>query len=90
MKEPMSEYILKILINSLNLFESTTTTMEMKKIACATIIATVAATMSVAAAASGPSQAPAPAPISDAIEALPAIGSLVGASILSFFALYMH
>ena len=59
--------------------------MEMKKIACAVLVA--AASMSAAVAQI---EAPAPAPASDATVALPAIGSLIGASILSVFALYMH
>ncbi|KAM7474550.1 hypothetical protein LguiB_021793 [Lonicera macranthoides] len=59
--------------------------MEMKKIACAALVA--AASMSAAVAHV---EAPAPAPASDATVALPVIGSLVGASLLSVFALYMH
>ncbi|KAM7474551.1 hypothetical protein LguiB_021794 [Lonicera macranthoides] len=59
--------------------------MEMKKIACAALIA--AASMSAALAQT---EAPAPAPASDATAALPALGSLVGASLLSVFALYMQ
>ncbi|KAL6495681.1 hypothetical protein OROGR_030244 [Orobanche gracilis] len=59
--------------------------MDMKKIAYAALI--VAASMSAVAAVG---EAPAPAPSNDAIAALPVIGSLVGASILSFFALCMH
>ncbi|CAL5379884.1 unnamed protein product [Camellia sinensis] len=58
--------------------------MEMKKVACATLVA--AASMSAALAAGSP----APAPTSDATAALPAVGSLIGASIVSFFAFYMH
>nr|GLL46889.1 arabinogalactan protein 23-like [Ipomoea trifida] len=66
--------------------------MEMKKIACAALVA-AAASMSVAMAtdaASTPAAASAPSPASDAVAALPAIGSLVGASLVSFFAIYMH
>ncbi|GMP41804.1 hypothetical protein ACSBR2_017420 [Camellia fascicularis] len=58
--------------------------MEMKKIACAALVA--AASMSAALAA----DSPAPAPTSDATAALPVVGSLIGASIVSFFAFYMH
>lgn len=61
--------------------------MEMKKIACVVFVA--AASMS-AVMAQSPEASPAPAPASDAIAALPALGSLVGASIMSFFALYTH
>ncbi|KAK3015435.1 hypothetical protein RJ639_007767 [Escallonia herrerae] len=62
--------------------------MEMKKIACAALVA--AASMS-AALAQAPASAPSsPPPLSDAAAALPVIGSLVGASLLSFFAFYMH
>ncbi|KAK4476388.1 hypothetical protein RD792_015539 [Penstemon davidsonii] len=79
-------------LNPLEIFteSSSITTMEMKKIACATIIAAAATMSAVSATASGPSQAPAPAPVSGAFAALPAVGSLIGASLLSFFALYMH
>ncbi|KAG9133847.1 hypothetical protein Leryth_017939 [Lithospermum erythrorhizon] len=63
--------------------------MEMKKVAFTILIA--AASISAAVAANGsPVSAPAPAPTSDAITALPAVGSLVGATILSFFAICMH
>ncbi|KAM7508997.1 hypothetical protein LguiA_019450 [Lonicera macranthoides] len=61
--------------------------MEMKKVACAALVA--AASMC-AAMAMAESQAPAPAPASAATAALPALGSLVGASIVSFFAFYKH
>lgn len=57
--------------------------MEMKKFVCAALVA--AASVSAVMA----HEAPAPAP-SAATAALPAIGSLVGASLLSFFAYYMH
>ncbi|KAL6575519.1 hypothetical protein OROHE_000896 [Orobanche hederae] len=59
--------------------------MDMRKIAYAALIA--AASMSAVAAVG---EAPAPAPSNDAIAALPVIGSLFGASIMSFFVLYMH
>ncbi|KAK4797627.1 hypothetical protein SAY86_029953 [Trapa natans] len=61
--------------------------MEMKKISCAIIVA-AAASMSVAMAAEG--SAPAPSPSSGASAALPALGSLVGASVLSLIAYYLH
>ncbi|CAI9103119.1 OLC1v1001560C1 [Oldenlandia corymbosa var. corymbosa] len=60
--------------------------MEMKKIACAALVA--AASMSAVLALEAP--APAPAAHSGADAALPAVGTLVGASLLSFFAYYMH
>lgn len=60
--------------------------MEMKKIACAALVA--AASMSAVLAVD--SQAPAPAPASGANAALPAVGTFIGASLLSFFAHYMH
>ncbi|XP_009762446.1 arabinogalactan protein 23-like [Nicotiana sylvestris] len=62
--------------------------MEMKKIACVTLI--VAGSISAAMAQLPPISAPAPAPTSDATAALPALGTLVGATFLSFFAYYMH
>ncbi|KAL8495981.1 hypothetical protein ACS0TY_019919 [Phlomoides rotata] len=61
--------------------------MDMKRIAYTALIA--AASMS-AAATAAVTEAPAPGPSADAVVALPAVGSLVGASILSFFALCMH
>lgn len=60
--------------------------MEMKKIACAALVA--AASMS-AVLAQAPTESPLAAPASDATVALPVVG-LVGASLMSFFALYMH
>ncbi|XP_050939109.1 arabinogalactan protein 23-like [Cucumis melo] len=60
--------------------------MEMKKIACAILF--VAATVS-AAVAEDKALAPAPGPSSGAAIGLPAIGSLVGASLLSFAAYYL-
>ncbi|KAM7470292.1 hypothetical protein LguiA_008475 [Lonicera macranthoides] len=59
--------------------------MEMKKIACAALVAVVSMS-----AALAQTEAPAPAPASAATVALPALGSLVGASLLSVFALYMQ
>ncbi|KAM7509017.1 hypothetical protein LguiA_019470 [Lonicera macranthoides] len=63
--------------------------MEMKKVACAALV--VAASMCTAMAEiETPAPAPAPAPASHATVALPALGSLVGASLVSFFAFYMN
>ncbi|PIN18771.1 hypothetical protein CDL12_08557 [Handroanthus impetiginosus] len=59
--------------------------MDMRKIAYAALVAAASLTVVVAT-----TEAPAPAPASDAIAALPMVGSIVGASILSFFALHMH
>uniref|UniRef100_A0A0D9VK99 Arabinogalactan peptide 23-like n=1 Tax=Leersia perrieri TaxID=77586 RepID=A0A0D9VK99_9ORYZ len=59
--------------------------MEMKKIACAVL---VAASATVAFAAG---EAPAPAPTSAATAAVaPAIGAALGATVLSFFAYYLQ
>nr|XP_016465643.1 PREDICTED: arabinogalactan peptide 23-like [Nicotiana tabacum] len=60
----------------------------MKKITCAALVA--AASMSAAMAQMSPSDAPAPSPTSDAAVALPAVGTLIGATLLSFFAYYMY
>ncbi|GMP97299.1 hypothetical protein ACSBR1_020549 [Camellia fascicularis] len=59
--------------------------MEMKKIACAVLIS--AASMS---AVFAEVSSPAPAPTSDSAATFPIIGSLVGASVLSFFAMYFN
>ena len=61
--------------------------MEMKKIACAIIFAAASVSAVVAQEAT---QAPAPAPASAAIATLPTLGSLVGASLVSFVAYYLH
>ncbi|KAJ9695736.1 hypothetical protein PVL29_010957 [Vitis rotundifolia] len=61
--------------------------MDMKKISCAVLIA--AASMS-AAMASDEVMSPAPGPSNAAQATLPVLGSLVGASVLSFFAFYLH
>ncbi|OMO63159.1 arabinogalactan peptide 23-like protein [Corchorus capsularis] len=61
--------------------------MDMKKISCAVIVA--AASMS-AALAAGDAPAAAPGPASDAASALPVIGSVVGASLVSFLAYYLQ
>ncbi|GMI64743.1 hypothetical protein HRI_000143600 [Hibiscus trionum] len=75
---------------SLSLFFNT---MDMKKISCAVIVA--AASMSAVMAADGPASAPGfgPAPGQDsgvASATLPVLGSLVGASLVSFFAYYLQ
>ncbi|KAL5766629.1 hypothetical protein ACOSP7_017246 [Xanthoceras sorbifolium] len=59
--------------------------MDMKKISCTVLI--VAASMTSAALASRDVLAPAPAPAGEASGASAAVGSLVGASLLSLFAL---
>lgn len=58
--------------------------LDKKKVACAVLAA--AAAMSTAVAL----EAPAPAPTNDAVTALPAVGALVGASIVSFFTFFLH
>uniref|UniRef100_A0A0E0CQP4 Uncharacterized protein n=2 Tax=Oryza TaxID=4527 RepID=A0A0E0CQP4_9ORYZ len=59
--------------------------MEMKKIACAVLVAASAATVAFAA------EAPAPAPTSAAPAAVaPAIGAALGATVVSFFAYYLQ
>ncbi|CAL5038303.1 unnamed protein product [Urochloa decumbens] len=58
--------------------------MEMKKVACAVLVAASAATVALAA------DAPAPAPTSASVAAFPAIGAVLGASVLSFFAYYLQ
>ncbi|KAL5832020.1 hypothetical protein ACOSQ4_017374 [Xanthoceras sorbifolium] len=60
-------------------------TMDMKKISCTVLI--VAASMTSVALASRDVLAPAPAPAGEASGASAAVGSLVGASLLSLFAL---
>lgn len=72
--------------------------MEMKKIACAVLF--TAASLSAVLAdhhhhtsspAPAPAQAaPAPGPSSGASAGLPVVGSLVGASLVSFVAYYLH
>ncbi|KAI3448909.1 hypothetical protein Pfo_005574 [Paulownia fortunei] len=64
--------------------------MEMKKIACTALIAAAASMSAAVATTIADAPTPTPVPISDAVVALPAVGSFVGATILSFFALYMH
>lgn len=69
--------------------------MEMKKIACAVLVA-AAASLSAAVAADdmispAPAPAPGPFPAHASAASLPAAaGSLLGASVLSLFALYLH
>ncbi|KAK4800368.1 hypothetical protein SAY86_020855 [Trapa natans] len=62
--------------------------MEMKKMTCAFLVA--AASMSAALAAESPATAPASGPSSGTSAGLPALGSLVGASLLSFLAYYLN
>jgi hypothetical protein len=66
--------------------------MEMKKIACAVLVA--AASMSAVLAAESPVQSPAGAPgaaaTSNGIAAFPAVGTMVGASLISFIAYYIQ
>lgn len=66
--------------------------MEMKKIACAVLFA--AASVSAVMASEGHAHAPAEAPSggapNDASASLPVLGSVVGASIVSFIAYYMQ
>lgn len=61
--------------------------MEMKKIACAIIFAAASVSAVVAQEATA---APAPSPTSAATATLPALGSFIGASLLSFVAYYLH
>ncbi|WOK91999.1 hypothetical protein Cni_G00690 [Canna indica] len=58
--------------------------MEMRKIACAVLVAAAAATTALAA------EAPAPGPASSSFAVTPAVGAAVGASVLSFFAFYLQ
>ncbi|CAD6339463.1 unnamed protein product [Miscanthus lutarioriparius] len=58
--------------------------MEMKKVACAVLVAAASATVALAA------EAPAPAPTSASSAAFPAVGAVLGASVLSFFAYYLQ
>ncbi|CAL9246006.1 unnamed protein product, partial [Arabidopsis halleri] len=63
-------------------------TMEMKKIACGVLFAAASMTAVMAADEVG---APAPGPAASAASvALPALGSLVGASLVSLFSYYLH
>ncbi|WOK95412.1 hypothetical protein Cni_G04119 [Canna indica] len=58
--------------------------MEMKKIACAVLVAAASATGALAA------EAPAPGPASASFAVTPAAGAAVGAALLSFVAFYLH
>ncbi|URE05151.1 hypothetical protein MUK42_19537 [Musa troglodytarum] len=58
--------------------------MEMRKVACAVLIAAASATSALAA------QAPAPGPASASFSVTPAVGAAIGASVLSFFAFYLQ
>ncbi|CAL9039470.1 unnamed protein product [Musa banksii] len=60
--------------------------MEMRKIACAVLVAAAAATTALATEA----PAAAPGPASASFAAIPAVGAVIGASVLSFFAFYLH
>ncbi|CAN4080523.1 unnamed protein product [Withania somnifera] len=64
--------------------------MEMKKIACVTLLIGAASISTDMAQILPPSAAPAPAPSSDAAASLPHVATLAGATLLSFFAYYMH
>ncbi|KAJ7947533.1 Arabinogalactan peptide 23 [Quillaja saponaria] len=66
--------------------------MDMKKISCAVLVIAASMTASMASAeAPAPSFAGAPESATSASAmALPMVGSLVGASLLSFFTLYLH
>ncbi|XP_047068391.1 arabinogalactan protein 23-like [Lolium rigidum] len=61
--------------------------MEMKKIACAVLIAASATTVALAADAPAPSPAGVTAA---ATGAFPAVGAVLGASLVSFFAYYLQ
>ncbi|RWW02885.1 hypothetical protein GW17_00034003 [Ensete ventricosum] len=58
--------------------------MEMRKVACAVLVAAASATGALAA------EAPAPGPASSSFAVTPAVGAVIGASVLSFFAFYLH
>nr|XP_019703882.1 arabinogalactan protein 23 [Elaeis guineensis] len=60
--------------------------MEMRKIACAVLVAAASATAALAA------DAPAPSPATSAASEVitPAIGTMIGASVLSFFTFYLQ
>lgn len=60
----------------------------MKKIICSVLIG--AASMSAAMAQLSPSEAPTPLPTSDVAAALPSIGTMIGATLLSFYSYYIH
>ncbi|THU58081.1 hypothetical protein C4D60_Mb03t10430 [Musa balbisiana] len=58
--------------------------MEMRKIACAVLVAAASATSVLAA------EAPAPGPASASFAVNPVVGPVIGACVLSFFALYLQ
>ncbi|URE09732.1 hypothetical protein MUK42_31252 [Musa troglodytarum] len=58
--------------------------MEMRKVACAVLVAAASATGALAA------EAPAPGPASASFAVTPAVGAVIGASVLSFFAFYLQ
>ncbi|THU67539.1 hypothetical protein C4D60_Mb05t25720 [Musa balbisiana] len=58
--------------------------MEMGKFACAVLVAAASATAALAA------DAPAPGPASASFAVTPAVGAVIGASLLSFFAFYLQ
>ncbi|WOL12062.1 arabinogalactan protein 23-like [Canna indica] len=58
--------------------------MEMRKIACAVLVAAASATAAMAA------EAPAPGPASGSFAVPPAVGAVIGASVVSFFAFYLQ
>ncbi|URE32140.1 E3 ubiquitin-protein ligase [Musa troglodytarum] len=65
---------------------SSDSAMEMRKIACAVLVAAAAATTALATEA----PAAAPGPASASFAATPAVGAVIGASVLSFFAFYLQ
>ncbi|XP_043693330.1 caffeic acid 3-O-methyltransferase-like [Telopea speciosissima] len=65
-----------------------TSIMDMRKIACVVIVA--AASMSAVMAHHDESPAPAPAPTNAATVGLPLVGTMVGASVLSFLTFYLQ
>ncbi|XP_065006321.1 arabinogalactan protein 23-like [Musa acuminata AAA Group] len=60
--------------------------MEMGKFACAVLVAAASATAALAADA----PAPGPGPASASFAVTPAVGAVIGASLLSFFAFYLQ
>ncbi|KAI5396833.1 hypothetical protein KIW84_062889, partial [Lathyrus oleraceus] len=60
--------------------------MDMKKVTCAVLIAAASMSAALAATVDNPAPAPAPGPASAASTTV--VGSLVGASLLSFIALF--
>ncbi|KAJ4842567.1 Arabinogalactan protein 23 [Turnera subulata] len=65
--------------------------MEMKKVACAVLFVAASLSAVMAEEVAAPAQAPTGgAPKSGATASLPALGSLLGASIVSFVAFYLQ